>query len=211
MHIPFLLSLLFFFRPELIAPVPSSDLIEDLYPLQIGNSWSYDFIGANADPMGYMPNYLSEEVTDTSRYLGHKLFQISQGGIPRYKLYFDSTSVIRYVPDSIYSFKTQLLHWPLTIGETVVFLDTLYNGSYLHKIVFLLQDTKAPITTRAGLFECYHFQQQTYRGNGSHPDTTVIDLWYAKGIGLVRNRYSKVAYGKKIDQGGMDLITYKIM
>jgi hypothetical protein len=206
MPVALLLSIVLFFQPA-----PSTDSLEDLYPLQIGNGWSYDYMGATSDPTGYIPNFLNEQVSDTSRYLGHKLFQISQGGIPKYHLYFDSTTVIRYIADTMFSFKTKLLYWPLKVNESTVFMDTLYDGSYLHKIIFVLKDSKTSVTTRAGSFECYHFQQLTLRGNNIHPDTTVNDLWYAKGTGLVKNRYSKMVDGKQIDQGGMDLTAYKIM
>jgi len=208
MPVLLLLSLLFFFKPE---PVPSSDTIEDLYPLRIGNTWSYDYMPPPSDQTLFRAYILNEEITDTARYLNHKLFKISQHGIPKYNLYYDSTTVIRYTADTTYSFKTPLLHWPLKVGESIAFLDTVYDGSYLHKIVFFLKDTKAPVTTKAGSFECYHFQQVTLRGDNIHPDTALTDLWYAKGTGLVKTRYSKIADGKTVDLGGMDLSSYKVM
>ncbi|HYM19599.1 MAG TPA: hypothetical protein VEW28_01190 [Candidatus Kapabacteria bacterium] len=98
----------------------------------------------------------------------------------------------------------------MQIGQRIILRDTVLDSNHLHKETLTLKEANVPVTTEAGLFYCSHFLKEMYHGEIYHPDSTMTDTWYAKGVGLIRERYSKWLNGKKIDRGGMDLKSYKV-
>ena len=183
--------------------------IQEINPLRVGDEWTYKYIVSPTDPGGYTPEYLTIRVVGTQLFRGRSMYQMSQDA-GKSLWYYDGTTDLYSITDTNSTFVSHLLHSPLTIGQSFVFRDTVLETSTIDKAILTLTETSVPITTEAGTFSCFHFIQENYKGDITHPDSSKTDQWYAKGIGMIRNRYSEWHDGKKADHGGLDLKSYKI-
>ncbi len=180
--------------------------IQELYPLNVGNKWVYKYIYSPTDPSGIIPEFLTIQVLSSQTFKGVKMYQVSRDGDKSFWFY-DSTTALYSTADTNSSSTQYLLHSPLTIDEPFV-LQAVTTGSTVDKAILTLAEENTSITTDAGTFNCFHFVETDYKGDLNHPDTSMVDQWYAKNIGMVRNRYSEWKAGVLKEHGGWDLQSY---
>lgn len=183
----------------------SNTAIQDIFPLKVGNSWTY--LQTYYDTGDTISGTLS--VTGEETYHGFHAYFYSLSG-PVYNIdYYSGPNVYSVAAtDKIHNPHISL-HYPMNIGETFLLDSASWDPPYTETLK-LIQNSEL-ISTPAGVFNCVHFQ--LFSGNvlQSTTDSTAIrDDYYAPGIGLVRFRDYNMYNGKRYIYSTVELISYVV-
>ncbi len=186
----------------------SSGTIQQLFPLAVGDSWSYQVIEYfNDGSIKANQTYLLS-VPSSSDYQGHTAYTFMANGDSSIKYYYDGTTDIITIDgnsDPVVGF-----HLLQRIGDSYTFIDTIEPGNIKHKEVLVLRSINEQVKVAAGTFLANRYDQLRILGTSDKPDTDVIDSkYYSSGIGLVKEN-EWVTSGKLYQKYAVELKQYTV-
>lgn len=190
-----LCSFVLFFGSCKNATTPDTATIEQLFPMSVGNSWTYHSQSFNQDGSISKDTTLAWlTITGTQQYQGHLAYITAFGGGSDQSLLFYSGSDLMQVSSSSPSSAPQsILHYPMNSGSTFTFRDTTYPDGRVDRSLLVLRGKNENVTVPAGSFSCYHFETLDVYGMPSSLDTGYSeDLYFASNVGWIQGKsYSR--------------------
>ncbi|MDP4219636.1 MAG: hypothetical protein Q8916_06505 [Bacteroidota bacterium] len=199
------------------APSPGSTAsVQDLYPLKIGDSWTYH--RQVLSPTGSVTFDTEDTLTLPNQitFQGQQAFQqnltpIDTIGTEWY--YYNGSSDIYSVhhPQSDFEI-AHYLHYPMKVGESFILADdSTFARNYDDKTVLVLRSSNESVTVPAGSFSCVYFEKYGITTTSGVVDTEMFDkLYYASGVGLVMDKGFVKSAGVTYQQSEQDLVSFMV-
>jgi hypothetical protein len=199
--------------PASNSNAPSKTTVLSLNGIADGNQWTLWSLEYDPDMTITHSDTVTWSILGTTTFRGHTGYLTLQDGSGLY--YAEGDSDLYGVTDAKTAnpFIKHVLHYPLELNAPYVLSDTIKFGRREQNTVELL-DTEAIITTSAGMFKCFHFRWTGMQGDDSVLDpikyTSIDHLYYADGVGLIRELDSSYDKGVKYLQTRRELLNYKV-
>lgn len=188
----------------------TGDTIQDLYAYKVGNEWTYRSQWFNEDGSVRADDTSTMKIEGVTTFRGHEGFITRPDG--RGLVYFEGTTDAFGVVDPTTNPGVKhTLHYPLASGDTYILADTVdYDGNVIKQFLNF-QGNNVSLTTGAGTFACKHFKWTGLLGKASMFDTVISYLYFAPGVGLVKEEDSTFQKnGNKYLSSIFTLIAYKV-
>jgi hypothetical protein len=164
-------------------PAPSTNTIQQLFPMAVGNSWKmqdieYDDLG-NIDKIDTVD--LTIDSAGTS--YGHSGFFASAEGIPVFLFYNGNDLRSRSPFDTNDELRVR---YPMAVNEIIIMEDTTDPDGFRSQSLFKMISENTPVSVPGGTFNCVVYMGYELYGKGTL-DTTSIDIMsFAFGTGYVK-------------------------
>lgn len=208
------LSVSFFYGCSDDAITPNTYTIQDVFPLKVGNAWTYAV--HDSVELG-VPNDYTLKITIDSA-ITHQGIPGFAGSIGRVGS-FGSNGIFYYSGPNLYSYNPMynsgqlVVRYPMSINESVVTFDTLYDDGHRQKEYMRYSYDNTSITVTAGTFGCIVYDTfGLYGTEGTVLDTTSKGKqYYSFDVGLVKDIDSSKSYFDSTwyQSGTMELVSYK--
>jgi len=185
---------------------PASATKQDLFPLSVGNHWTYHTKGYDLNTIDTTYTIL---IANEETYQGHDAFAYTASNYWNDGIYYRSNSDIYNVVSTTSTF---LLRYPMSVGASIVVLDTVYSNGQFNKLTFILKDSNEAVLVPAGTFICYHYDQVQVDGTPSMIDTNTKSFFYSPGVGLVQQKNYQKSYSMKTTnlEQAYELVNYQV-
>jgi len=208
-----LLSASFFYGCSEDAVTPNTYTIKDVFPMKVGNTWTY--VIHDSIEFGVPSNHTYTVSVDSSTtFQGQPAFAGSINVDSAFRvdatLYYSGPNLNSIDPTNN---STQLVvRYPMSINESVVTFDTLYDDGHRQKEYMRYSSDNTSITVPAGTFGCIVYDTfGLYGTEGSVLDTTSRGKqYYSFGVGLVKDIDSSRSYidSTWYQSGTTELVSY---
>jgi hypothetical protein len=203
---------LFFFGCKQTTTSAPQSGSSDLYPLNVGNSWTYQT--RHFDPTGIKIDDTTGiiQITGTEIFQGHQAFKTLFGDTSTSVLFWHEApnyySLSLHSPDQpIQNF----LRDPMNIGEVITLSDTTFLGTGRYKVTLKFIGSGEFVTSAAGQFSCLHYERTNYSGPPQYLSIDDVEEdYYAAGIGMILSRDSASIGVAPFLRSTFELVNYHV-
>ncbi|MBS1902372.1 MAG: hypothetical protein JSS75_01550 [Bacteroidetes bacterium] len=175
-------------QPE-TAPTPTT--IRTLFPLAVGNSWTYQVTNydANTGAVSQRSTYTTS-IDSAVTINGQTAYKYGSGSA--YQSFSGNDLQYSYTPSGRTGMITLVRYrYPMLVGTPQKVLDTTYSDQSRQVTTLEIVDSAKKVTVPAGTFTCVQFRTVILSTFSAAPlDTAqVTDDYLAPGVGLVRTAH----------------------
>ena len=165
-------------------PVPSSNTIQQLFPMAVGNSWNFQNI--NYDDLGNIAEIdtMDMVIDSAGTSYGHSGFFASIAGMPSFLFYNNNDLRSRTAFDSD---DQMIIRYPMAANEIVITQDTTDADGWRSQSLFKMISENTPVTVPGGTFNCVVYMDYNLYGKGTLDTSSYDILSFAFGTGYVKH------------------------
>lgn len=168
------------------SATPNTYTIQNVFPLKVGNKWTYQNTYYNLDGS-----------IDTTNGSDSVIFLVDSAivynSIPAYAMTIVEKSIMYYLNTDLFMVDQfsgnprLILRYPMNINETILIKDTTYSSGGRSKNILRYVSDNVSITVPAGTFNCINYEQISLNGEKDALDTTFrSNIYLSFGIGLIK-------------------------
>lgn len=188
-------------------PVPSSNTIEQLFPMAVGNSWKMQLVDYDTNGVVESIDTMNLTIDSAGTVFGHTGFFTDANGESGF-LYYNGPELRTQDPDHE-SDNDMILRYPMGVNEIVITRDTTYPDGYRSQSLFKMISENTPVSVPGGIFNCVVYMDYNLYGKGTL-DTTSIDIFsFAFGKGYIKrdSYYRRGSTTKLVQSNSESLIS----
>jgi hypothetical protein len=190
-------------------PTPSSNTIQQLFPMAVGNSWKMQVVDYDTNGVPSDIDTMDLVIDSAGTVFGHSGFFTVAGETGF--LYYNGADLRSQNP-SHESDNQMVLRYPMAVNEIVITEDTTYPNGYRSQSLFKMVSENTPVTVPAGTFNCVVYMDYNLYGKGTLDTTSIDILSFSFGKGYIKQEsyYRKGSTSKLIQSNTVSLISATI-
>jgi len=162
----------------------SNDSIEDVFPLKVGDSWTYHLQNWTDSVTKVVDTTINILIQSQLNVQGHTTYFYTLGDTNhKNSMYYSGTDLFMGSDSNSSSLS---LRYPMSPDEAIVTFDTTNSDGIRQTSKLIFRQSNEPISVPAGQFSCYHYEELRMITFQNKTDTVFLSkLYYAKNVGLV--------------------------
>lgn len=186
----------------------SSVYIKEIFPLAIGNQWTYFSTAYLPDGSIYRADSGRVMIDSAYTLKGIQGFMNTSLTPPQF-LYYSGSEVRSF--DMVTGKTNVIARYPMAINETITIEDTLFSDGFRSRTMMRIASENTKVTVPAGTFTCVNYEiVEMYGKDGKLDTSTVLQKYFSKGVGRIKSIYYNYLSSKVQPQSVSELIHYSL-